>query len=680
MGKKYFAVIVGVVAGVICALFGFDTYAATGNVATISGGEWDLCVATTGDYNGSSFVADIASADFASQLVYDDFADESCKTIELPAGSDYVVTMNKPMGLGEMSYAAVNNKLIFTVDNASGKYLKSYGQTTQRIAASRVEISFDANGGEGLMATIPNVALSTNITLPANTMTRAGYKFNGWNTKVDGTGTSYAEGDIISFATGGEVVLYAQWAVDYAVLAGGSSINIKMKRMAGNTVYDYLSNDRYIKAIKTANALPTGFDENDSNNIISSSNSPTKIHAWFDDTDNDNDGNGDGVVYIYSNAGDIRGGANMDAMFYRASSLTDISALSSWDTSSVTNMGHMFYGASSLTDISALSSWDTSSATNMRSMFQGASSLTDISALSSWDTSSVTDMNYMFRSTKIVNVDALETKQYAGNDYVSWDVSKVNDMSYMFSNAQSLTDISALSSWNTSSVTKMEGTFYSAQSLTDISALSSWNTSSVTDMSYMFGSTKITNADALETKQHVGNDYVSWDVSKVRNMRFMFQSTSSLTDISALSSWDTSSVTKMNRMFDDADKITNVDALETKQHAGNDYVSWDVSKVNDMSYMFLSASSLADISALSSWDTSSVKDMRDMFHGASNLTDISALSSWNTSSVTNMDRMFEYVTNVADFSVLDGWTLNASLSKTNMFSNVSSTAILPWWY
>lgn len=83
-------------------------------------------------------------------------------------------------------------------------------------------------------------------------------------------------------------------------------------------------------------------------------------------------------------------------VFSSCSSLTDISALAGWDTSSVTSMNSMFYGCTSLTDISALAGWDTGSVTDMTFMFRDCSSLTDISALSGWDTSSVTDMNFMF--------------------------------------------------------------------------------------------------------------------------------------------------------------------------------------------------------------------------------------------------------------------------------------------
>ena len=50
--------------------------------------------------------------------------------------------------------------------------------------------------------------------LTANTFTRDGYSFNGWNMKTDGTGTTYTNGQSVQYLTatdGATVTLYAQW-------------------------------------------------------------------------------------------------------------------------------------------------------------------------------------------------------------------------------------------------------------------------------------------------------------------------------------------------------------------------------------------------------------------------------------------------------------------------------------
>ena len=74
-------------------------------------------------------------------------------------------------------------------------------------------ITFDKNGGAGEMKS--QIALTkTPITLNANEFTRTDYSFSGWNTKKDGTGTSYA--DKTSVTLTGDLTLYAQWKHDTA--------------------------------------------------------------------------------------------------------------------------------------------------------------------------------------------------------------------------------------------------------------------------------------------------------------------------------------------------------------------------------------------------------------------------------------------------------------------------------
>lgn len=69
-------------------------------------------------------------------------------------------------------------------------------------------VNFNANGGSGSMSSqvfekgVPQ-------TLNSNTFTRTGYGFTGWNTKADGSGTSYTNGQTITPTS--NLTLYAQW-------------------------------------------------------------------------------------------------------------------------------------------------------------------------------------------------------------------------------------------------------------------------------------------------------------------------------------------------------------------------------------------------------------------------------------------------------------------------------------
>ena len=86
---------------------------------------------------------------------------------------------------------------------------------------NRYEISFDKNAEEatGTMAGLTPVC-GTATTLTANAFTRTGYTFSGWNTKDDGTGTSYADQASVNFSVNPDevVTLYAQWtAITYKI-------------------------------------------------------------------------------------------------------------------------------------------------------------------------------------------------------------------------------------------------------------------------------------------------------------------------------------------------------------------------------------------------------------------------------------------------------------------------------
>ena len=78
---------------------------------------------------------------------------------------------------------------------------------------TELTVTFEANGSteypvEGTME--PQTVLEkTDTALNANTFTREGYNFTGWNTEADGTGTSYADGATVNLTE--NTTLYAQW-------------------------------------------------------------------------------------------------------------------------------------------------------------------------------------------------------------------------------------------------------------------------------------------------------------------------------------------------------------------------------------------------------------------------------------------------------------------------------------
>ena len=87
------------------------------------------------------------------------------------------------------------------------------------VFAEAFTIAFNANNGTGTIASQSFASgVSKTLTKNNNQITRANYKFTGWNTAADGSGTTYfdgADGSGILTAVGGAagdtVTLYAQW-------------------------------------------------------------------------------------------------------------------------------------------------------------------------------------------------------------------------------------------------------------------------------------------------------------------------------------------------------------------------------------------------------------------------------------------------------------------------------------
>lgn len=99
-------------------------------------------------------------------------------------------------------------------------------------------VKFDSNGGTGTMED-QNIRYNVPTSLSLNAFEKQEYSFGGWNTKADGTGTNYADGQEIKNSTEEIITLYAQWAQGTALI--------------GNTSYDTLQ--------EAINAVPTNNTE-----------------------------------------------------------------------------------------------------------------------------------------------------------------------------------------------------------------------------------------------------------------------------------------------------------------------------------------------------------------------------------------------------------------------------------
>lgn len=102
------------------------------------------------------------------------------------------------------------------VANNNGYYLTGgdfKARTVGSWSVGKYTISYNANGGTGTMDSV-NAICDTGWALSANSFTKTDYTFAGWNTAVDGSGSSYADEELIpggTFSNGQTLTLYAQW-------------------------------------------------------------------------------------------------------------------------------------------------------------------------------------------------------------------------------------------------------------------------------------------------------------------------------------------------------------------------------------------------------------------------------------------------------------------------------------
>lgn len=70
-------------------------------------------------------------------------------------------------------------------------------------------VTYDANGGKGTLEPAHKTVKEAIVIANADGLSKEGFTFSDWNTKKDGTGTSYAPGD--RYEEDENLTLYAQW-------------------------------------------------------------------------------------------------------------------------------------------------------------------------------------------------------------------------------------------------------------------------------------------------------------------------------------------------------------------------------------------------------------------------------------------------------------------------------------
>jgi uncharacterized repeat protein (TIGR02543 family) len=107
-------------------------------------------------------------------------------------------------------------------------------------------VHFDANGGSNTM-TDQSFTHDIEQVLSENQFTRAGYYFDGWNMKPNGSGSTFAnKASVKNLTLTGSVTLYAQWKEDPKVTITYGSADASMGTVDRSSEAVYQATGRHL--------------------------------------------------------------------------------------------------------------------------------------------------------------------------------------------------------------------------------------------------------------------------------------------------------------------------------------------------------------------------------------------------------------------------------------------------
>lgn len=613
MWKKILAAS-AVASGIIGLLGAGDAFAVTvagqytpGQELFLIATEYNICVHKDGGYAGDLVIADIRGANYEKQIVFGDITDDEYCTPVGGIPADSKLKYVTPMGLSDMAYVQSDDgaknrvELNLNVSTMSNEYLRAYGSTTHRIEKSTFDIQFDANGGEGTMASMTNLMPNTYYQLTSNSFTRAGYVLTSWNTKADGTGDSYADEGWVNFATSETRVLYAQW-VDYhgiaSTLKKGEDFNAALVQLAGGA-----NNIRSVEFVSSLpSTLPTSAIEN---RVLVSTNNSAPAYAYI---------NGDAVYIMAENdAHEVTMNYYSSSMFEGMTNLEAVKMDQSVVVDALKDISAMFKNTA-LSTLTLPSGIGLDKAGVLNEAFYNTN-MTDWTFFENWNVGEWSNTYKMFYHDNGLSMryPSWYLQQHAGylaDGSTIWSKLYALGVPTFSSNGVVLKYKDELpSGFNPTSSNVISVNDYS-------NPVYAWKEDDGNGgYDYYYGGNK--NIDAIVLNADSSGLFNAFSISNIETRGDYF--------------WETRFVTNMSYMFG------HDYALESMDFAEN----WDTSSVTDMSYMFYGNSSLNDISALENWDTSNVANISYMLYGTSSLTDAFALEDWDISGVTDMSNMFD---------------------------------------
>lgn len=127
-------------------------------------------------------------------------------------GTNLTLSSTKPARTGYTFQGWATSASGSVAYKAGASYTANAAATLYAVwKANTYTVSYNANGGSGQPSNQTKTYGKT-LTLSSTKPTRTGYTFVSWNTKADGSGTSYAAG--VSYTANAAVTLYAIWKIN----------------------------------------------------------------------------------------------------------------------------------------------------------------------------------------------------------------------------------------------------------------------------------------------------------------------------------------------------------------------------------------------------------------------------------------------------------------------------------
>lgn len=177
-------------------------------------------------------------------------------SIQLDNTGNKTVTLSLFAG----AYSSHSDSYVFGIDFAGDIYgvrTSKTGSLALTTQSRSLYVQYDANGGSGAPSKTYFYGTTESITLSSTEPTRTGYTFAGWNTKADGTGTTYAKGANIGTRTS-NLTLYAKWTVNSYTLTLTAGTNVAS--VSGGGSKNYNASVTVTATLSTATGYHFAFD------------------------------------------------------------------------------------------------------------------------------------------------------------------------------------------------------------------------------------------------------------------------------------------------------------------------------------------------------------------------------------------------------------------------------------